>query len=77
MKTQTLRKKLVDLRDSLTDRLGITKKKPGARKDKARKVGFGAVKVVEFERLLCGGGGVPDADSVSLGARAACWGGTR
>jgi hypothetical protein len=74
MKTQTLRTKLGELRDSLSDRLGIAKKRvlasPRKRASPGRRVTFGAVKVTEFERLLCGGGGVPDGDVVSLGQRA-------
>lgn len=61
--------KLSQLRDSLSDRLGIVKKvRTSPRKGTStRKVHFGPVKVTEFERLLCGGGGVPDGDVVSLG----------
>ncbi|KAG8464923.1 hypothetical protein KFE25_012286 [Diacronema lutheri] len=64
-----LGKRLGELRDTLSDRLGIAKKRTSPRKGRAtpRKVTFGAVKVTEFERLLCGGGGVPDGDVVSLG----------
>jgi len=68
MKGDTLRKKLGELRDSISDRFGIakaTKTAPG--KKSKRGVHFGPVVVTEFERLLCGGGGVPDGDVVSLG----------
>ncbi|KAJ1622725.1 hypothetical protein T492DRAFT_1060313 [Pavlovales sp. CCMP2436] len=66
MKTQNLRDKLGELRNSISASLGIAKK-PGKNKGVQRKVSFGPCKVTEFERLLCGGGGVPDGDVVSLG----------
>lgn len=67
MKPGGIRQRLGEWRDNLSDRFGISKRRKAPKDPNRRCVRFGPVTVTEFERLLCGGGGVPDGDAVSLG----------